>query len=314
MAKATVIVTAYNRGYVVGDALRSILAQTFGDFELLVVDDGSTDNTREVVNGIADPRLRYLRHAENRGVAAARNTGLSEARGEYVSFLDSDDLWKPAKLARDVEFLKRHAEADAVFTDVEQQFPTRYLGSLMREWPAMHALLERSGWPKETVFTQREMYLYLLREMAQLLSSMTFRAFAFAALDKFKESWRASEDWEFLLRFAKRFRFGYIDETLAIHREQKDSTYKLYNIECRMNILEMLAHEAKRASDAEARRAARAGCRDAARHLSWAYLARAERLKAFGGLVRGFAFSGDTGLLVRAAYALVRPSFERPAN
>src|SRR6185437_8398583 len=113
--RVSVIVPAYNRGYIIAEALQSVFAQAFQDFELIVVDDGSKDDTAQVVSGFSEPRLRYVRHEQNRGYSAACNTGLREASGEYTGFLDSDDIWKPEMLSRDVSFLDRHPEADAVF-------------------------------------------------------------------------------------------------------------------------------------------------------------------------------------------------------
>ena len=86
--------------------MRSVLAQTYGDLELIVVDDASTDNTPEVVAGIKDPRVKYLRHDQNKGGAAARNTGIDASEGEYIAFNDSDDEWLVEKLEKQVALLQ----------------------------------------------------------------------------------------------------------------------------------------------------------------------------------------------------------------
>lgn len=103
----SVIIPSYNRGYCIGACIESVLAQTLGDFEIIVVDDASSDDTRDRVAAIPDPRVSYLALAANQGGAVARNTGIRRARGEFVAFLDSDDLWLPDKLARQVEGLRR---------------------------------------------------------------------------------------------------------------------------------------------------------------------------------------------------------------
>src|SRR5690625_3525723 len=103
----TVVIPTYNRAHVVHRAIDSVLGQTFADFELIVVDDGSTDGTEAVLSTYTDPRIRYLVQLVNRGVSAARNRGIKEARGEFVAFLDSDDEWFPEKLERQVNRFKR---------------------------------------------------------------------------------------------------------------------------------------------------------------------------------------------------------------
>jgi len=80
--KVSVVIPTYNRAHLVGRAIRSVLNQTYQDFEIIVVDDGSTDNTKEVVKSFNDPRIRYIRHEKNRGGSAARNTGIRAARGK----------------------------------------------------------------------------------------------------------------------------------------------------------------------------------------------------------------------------------------
>jgi glycosyltransferase involved in cell wall biosynthesis len=112
--RVSVVIPVYNREPYVGQAIASVLAQTFGDFELLVIDDGSTDGTRDVVRAFGDPRIRLLCHASNRGIARARNAGVDAARGEYLAFLDSDDVALPERLAEQVDFLDHHPDHAAV--------------------------------------------------------------------------------------------------------------------------------------------------------------------------------------------------------
>lgn len=100
------IIPTYNRAHLVGRAIKSALAQTWQDLELIIVDDGSNDNTESLVNSFDDPRIRYIRHNVNRGVAAARNTGIKAAKGEYLAFLDSDDEWMTDKLERQLNVFK----------------------------------------------------------------------------------------------------------------------------------------------------------------------------------------------------------------
>jgi glycosyltransferase involved in cell wall biosynthesis len=102
----TVIIPTFNRASIVGRAIRSVLAQTHQDWELLVVDDASTDHTERVVRSFPDRRIKYLRHDRNRRVSAARNTGIRSAQGDYVSFLDDDDEWLPEKLAKELEVFR----------------------------------------------------------------------------------------------------------------------------------------------------------------------------------------------------------------
>jgi len=108
--KVTVFIPVHNREHYIRVAINSILAQTFNDFELIVVDDGSTDRTVEVLASYSDPRLRVVRHSQNLGIPAARNRGLELARGEYIALLDSDDHAYPVRLARQVKFLDANPE------------------------------------------------------------------------------------------------------------------------------------------------------------------------------------------------------------
>lgn len=114
MPRVTVLIPVYNRRRFVAEAIDSVLAQTFEDFELLLVDDGSTDGSQTVVRQYDDPRVRLIENSENLGIAAARNRGIEAACGEYVAFLDSDDRALPARLTQQVAFLDRHSDVAAV--------------------------------------------------------------------------------------------------------------------------------------------------------------------------------------------------------
>jgi len=105
--KVSVVIPVYNREGYIGDAIQSILSQTLQDFELIVVDDGSSDGTPEAVERVRDPRIRLVRNRENLGIPQTRNRGLEEARGEYVAWLDSDDMALPSRLQVQVDFLDR---------------------------------------------------------------------------------------------------------------------------------------------------------------------------------------------------------------
>ena len=105
----SIIIPTYNRAHLIGRAIQSVLNQTYQNFEIIVVDDGSTDNTEEMIKEFQkhDKRIKYIRHEKNRGGAAARNTGIKVARGEYIAFQDSDDEWLPEKLEKQMDVFQR---------------------------------------------------------------------------------------------------------------------------------------------------------------------------------------------------------------
>lgn len=116
--KVSVVMPAYNAGQYIEQTIRSALNQTWTDFELIVVDDCSQDRTAEIVYRIAeeDPRIIPLKNIRNSGVSVSRNTGVSKARGEWIAFLDSDDLWREDKLEKQLAFLEAHPDAVLSYT------------------------------------------------------------------------------------------------------------------------------------------------------------------------------------------------------
>jgi len=151
-------IPTYNNPVMLRQAIMSVLQQTYQDFEIIVVDDGSTDDTEEVVRGFNDDRIRYIRHDENRGAAAARNTGIKAALGEYIAFQDSDDEWLPEKLEKQIRVLENvPAEVGVVYSDV-----WRIRGNRRKYWrsPVMGigiqtAVIKRQCFDKAGVFDER---------------------------------------------------------------------------------------------------------------------------------------------------------------
>lgn len=104
----SVIMPSWNTGNFIAESIQSVINQTYQNWELIIVDDCSTDNTDEVVGGFSDVRIRYLKNQENQGAALTRNRAIREAKGEWIAFLDSDDLWAPKKLELMLKFMKQN--------------------------------------------------------------------------------------------------------------------------------------------------------------------------------------------------------------
>jgi len=307
----SVIVPTYNRGRVVVEAIESVLAQRAGDFELIVVDDGSIDDTGERLRRIHDRRLRRL-GLPHRGVAAARNAGIAASSGALVSFLDSDDLWKPDKLQREADFLDRHPDVGAVFSDLEKHDGARFTPSFMRTTEVFAPRL-REGGPAEMVLSAREMYLCLLQEAIVKTPALTVRRRVLESVGGFDVSWRTSEDWELLLRLAQATPFGYIDRPLAMIRVSTDSLHRVEQACGDRRMLQLLAAYRRAAGDPEVRAAVRRGIFDRARHLSWHHRDAGRRWAAAAACLRWGLTLPSSGLLLRAAASLVRPSSRRAA-
>jgi glycosyltransferase involved in cell wall biosynthesis len=112
----SVVVPTYNRAALIGETIHSILAQSFHNFELLVVSDGSTDHTETVVTSYRDPRIRLVKQSNSGGPARPRNTGVENSRGKYVAFCDDDDLWMPEKLEKQVGLMEQQPNTGLCFT------------------------------------------------------------------------------------------------------------------------------------------------------------------------------------------------------
>jgi glycosyltransferase involved in cell wall biosynthesis len=218
----SVVVPTYNYGRFIGEALDSLRAQTHGAWECVVVDDGSTDDTEEVVARVsaADPRVRYLRQP-NRRQAAAKNTGLADARGRYVQFLDADDLLEPRKLERQVEFLEANPAADIVYGGA------RYFHT-GRPGERLYGMFgEEAPWMPELSGAGGGLVRALVRMNIMAINAALVRREAVEDVGPFDPALPPVEDWDFWLRCAlkgKRFEFRDFEGALALVRAHESST------------------------------------------------------------------------------------------
>lgn len=193
----SVIIPTFNRGYCLEESIRSVLQQSFVDFELIVVDDGSTDNTSALVARF--PAVKLIRLEKNRGVSFARNRGTVEAQGDCIAFLDSDDLWEKDKLASQVKWIER--DIHAVYTD------EIWIRNGVRVNP-MNKHRKYSG----------DIFRYCLPLCIVSPSSVLLRAEVLREVGGFDESMPVCEDYDLWLRIAKHYPFHFIAEKLIVKR------------------------------------------------------------------------------------------------
>jgi glycosyltransferase involved in cell wall biosynthesis len=234
----TVIIPTYNYAHFLGQAIESVQAQTFQDWECIVVDDGSVDNTSEVVarHAQADKRIRYV-HQANRGLAAARNTGLELATGEFIQFLDSDDLIETKKIEKQLQFLEQHPEIDIVYGN------TRYFRTAHPDERLYSAWGEEKSWMPE--IAEGADALKALVQRVIVVHAPLLRRSVVAEVGLFDESMKACEDWHFWIRcaaFGKRFRYLEAADTLALIRwhaqsmSQQDRFMTTHIVSMRKNV------------------------------------------------------------------------------
>lgn len=266
--RVSVILPTYNCRQWLPQAVESILRQTFGDFELLIVDDGSTDGTADIVAAFTDPRIRYLRKP-NGGAASARNFGLDHAAGEFIAFLDADDAWPEEFLAAMLAAIERardcrgaYAPLVNVHPDGRRRVPRRF----------RHAASGQVTWP-------------LFRHGFIFLVAMVVRREAFEGL-RFDESLATNSDTDLVLRLSRRVGFAAVpDVQVTRHIRPGSLTHQGRHHRLNLNVIRVLErfyfrlggdrdiprHKALRylghCYGVAAREFLRAGARRAARHL-----------------------------------------------
>ncbi|MGA2670059.1 MAG: glycosyltransferase [Dehalococcoidia bacterium] len=205
MPKVSVIIPSYNGARFISEAIQSVIDQSFTDFEIIIVDDGSTDNTSEVVKGFKDPRIRYI-YQENRGLPAARNSGILASGAEYIALLDSDDKWLPGKLELQVKAIESAPQVGVVYCDVynfDSESGT-IIGTFFKELPFSP--------PRGRVLSQ------FIQHYFGHPSTLLIRRNVFAQVGMFDETLRSCEDEDMLFRMASYFEFEVVPLPLLMYR------------------------------------------------------------------------------------------------
>lgn len=207
MVTISIIVPAYNAENTIVQTIQSVQNQTFLDWELLVIDDGSTDQTVAKVNSFLDKRIHIFSY-QNGGVAVARNRGLSVAKGKFIAFLDSDDLWTPDKLEKQLIELTKNPKAGVAYswtTDFKDNHPDDSL-------------------PGQQIFFSGNVYPYLLvQNFLANGSNALIRREAIESVGEFDIKCVPAEDWDFYLRLAKQWSFVVVPQHQILYRQSTKS-------------------------------------------------------------------------------------------
>jgi glycosyltransferase involved in cell wall biosynthesis len=208
MPLVSVIIAAYNSENTIIETINSVLSQTLSDLEIIVIDDGSTDKTCQRIQEIVDRRVRLFPY-QNGGVAKARNRGIAKAQGEYIAFLDHDDLWKPDKLKAQVSALEKSADAGVAYSWTinmySEENPVRYVKS-------------------PSVYVEGDVYSQiLLCNFVGSGSNLLVRREAIESVGEFDPTPLSNEDWDYYIRLAAKWSFVVVPEYHVIYRHTANS-------------------------------------------------------------------------------------------
>lgn len=199
----SVIIPTYNRGYIIKKSIESILKQTYKNLELIIVDDNSTDDTKAVVEGFQDKRVKYVRLETNKGACYARNLGVKLSSGKYIAFQDSDDVWHEGKLEKQKEFIESH-NLDVV-------------GCRM----AIHLEEGINIFPRSVELTRENIYLENF-----MSTQLIFGKRECFIEEKFDERLPRFQDWELVIRLVNKYKVKILDDVLVDTYIQNNSITK----------------------------------------------------------------------------------------
>ena len=201
MPKVSVIIPTHNRAELLKSAIASVLAQTFNDFEIIVIDDHSTDATPLMVNSFYDPRIKYLKNEGKNGPSTARNLGIAEARGEYIAFLDDDDEWLPSKLEKQI----------GILDSCNMNVCGIYSNCLKIDKVTKETYFRRFG--AETL--KGNLLSQLMIKNPIHTPTLIIRKACLNQIGGFDENMHYMEDRDLWIRLARHWKFEYIDEPLT---------------------------------------------------------------------------------------------------
>ncbi|WP_315077731.1 glycosyltransferase [uncultured Clostridium sp.] len=217
----SIIVPTYNNEKYIESALQSIFNQTYKDIEIIVVDDGSTDNTSEVLKKYTN-KIIYIKK-ENGGVASARNLGLNIANGEYIAFLDADDLYDKNKIEKQVKILKKCRDIDVIYNNADViDENSKYINTLR----------------SEGVYKNKNNFLCMMltRQLIPAPASIMLRKKCLEDGIRYNDNYLNAEDYDFILKLAERYKYEYIDESLYLYRRHKKNLTNNHNNQLKSEI------------------------------------------------------------------------------
>lgn len=205
MPKVSIVIPTYNRAWLLRKAILSVLNQTYQDFEIIVVDDASNDNTIDVISALNDKRIKYIRNEYNKGEAGARNTGILNTNGQYIAFLDDDDEWLPKKLELQVN----------KFENSPQKVGLIYTGIIRYHYKENKLIRKNQSIPLH----KGEMYHILMkRNIIGPPSCVLIRRKCMEKIGLFDSAIAYGLDYDYWIRISKHFDFKYLSEPLVKYR------------------------------------------------------------------------------------------------
>lgn len=224
----SVIIPTYNRHRLLSQAIESVLNQSHEDYELLVIDDASEKPPDSIIQSYSDSRIRYIKKDKNEGACKARNTGIRKSCGEFIAFLDSDDIWEPDKLTKQLEVFKNNPGVGVVYTGTKIVRQNReYIGHIPSE--------------RGNIFRKQ-----LLRDQVAPTSAVMVRKSCFDRVGMFDPSLPARQDYDMWIRLSREFDFDFVKYPLTIiHRSHTGRISNNINsrIEAQLKLLKKLNKE-----------------------------------------------------------------------
>lgn len=198
MTRVSIIIPTYNRAMSIGRTIQSALNQTYKDFELIIVDDNSSDNIHEILSTYDDSRIKYIKHHTNRGAPAARNTGIKNSNGEFIALLDDDDEWLPQKLEKQIK----------LFDSTKKTVGMVYGG---------YEIVNNTGKVVKTLLPSKKGDLFHVLLKSNVIGSPTnlIKRECFEKIHYCDESLKSCQDWDLWLKIAKNYEIEYVPEILA---------------------------------------------------------------------------------------------------
>lgn len=208
----SIIIPVYNGEKYIGECIQSVVDQSYPNKEIIVVDDGSTDGSRAVVEGFGEP-VQY-HYQQNAGSAVARNTGIDQAKGSYIAFNDGDDLWAPERLHQQVAFLEQHPDygvAAGRFQHVDQHFKLSSAVAVdTSQPPEINPAM--SGWVYHTLFECSWYHIIAALVRVDVLKEV-----------RFNPDFRRGQDYDFWLQLAHHTKIAQLEKNYAYYRKNQDS-------------------------------------------------------------------------------------------